>query len=316
MSGAAPKLQLSPEILATAKTLRVDAVTAEVLRELAPDGIEPILLKGPAFARWLYDEGELRKYGDTDLLVSPREAERVEAVLIGLGFGFGRDGGPRDPSLPENLHWVRGDDEVDVHTALLGARAEPAHQWNVLRQHTEATAVNGEPVLSLSEPARTLQLALHAAQHGRRAGRPLEDLARGLARLPFDRWRQAAALAVEIDAVIPFSVGLRLRPDGAEIAERLGLPDALSVEDALHADSATSIAVGLSRLLKTRGARAKAALVLRELFPSVEFMRLWAPTRRFGAPGLLLGYVWRPLSLAAASPRAIYAFFRASRAAR
>lgn len=315
MRGAASQPQPSPEILATAKTLRVDAVTAEVLRALTREGMEPILLKGPSFARWLYYEGELRKYGDSDLLVSAPEADRVETVLVRLGFGFGRERGLRG-RLPEGLHWVRDDDEVDVHTTLRGALAEPGQQWAVLSRHTEAITVSGELVRSLSEPARTLHLALHAARHGRCAGRPLEDLARGLESLPLDVWRQAAGIAVEIDAAASFASGLRLTPAGAALAESLGLPDGLSVEDALYADSATSIAVGLWRLVQTRGVRAKARLVLRELFPSAEFMRLLAPTTRLGAHGLLLGYLWRPFSLAAASPRAIYALFRASRAAR
>ncbi len=316
MRGAAPKSQLSPAILAAAKTLRVDVVTGEVVRALTRDGIEPILLKGPSFASWLYDEGELRKYGDTDLLVAERDVEAVEAVLTGLGFGFGRDGGRRDPSLPQDLHWVRGEDEVDVHATLPGAHAGAACQWRVLSRDTEATTVSGVSVQTLSEPARALHLAVHAAHHGRRAERPLVDLSRGLARVPSEVWREAAALAFEIDAAVTFAIGLRQTADGKALADSLGLPDELPIEDALRADTAPPIALGLSRLLQTDGARAKAALALRELFPSVEFMRVWMPTRRLGALGLVLGYLWRPVSLAAASPRALYALLRASRAAR
>ena len=309
------KLQLSPDVLAAAKTLRVDAVTAEVVRALALDGIEAILLKGPSFARWLYEDGVLRKYGDTDLLVAQDDVEAVENVLIKLGFGFGRDGGPRDPSL-QDLHWVRNEDEVDVHVTLKGGCAGAARQWMVLTRNTDVMTVNGVSVRVLSETARALHLALHAAHHGRRSERPLADLSRGLARLPFDLWQQAAAMALEIDATEFFAAGLRQTAEGVALADSLGLSDELSVEAALRADSATSITLGLSRLLERRGVRAKAGVLLREIFPSVEFMRIWAPTRRLGPVGLALGYLWRPVSLALASPRAVYALVRASRAGR
>src|SRR5436190_669168 len=48
------------------------------------DGIRNILLKGPSVARWLYRDDERRIYGDIDLLVSPGEFQRAEALLVGL----------------------------------------------------------------------------------------------------------------------------------------------------------------------------------------------------------------------------------------
>ncbi len=65
---------------------RTDIATVELMAALQAAGIRSILLKGPSVQRWLYADHETRHYWDIDLLVSPAELHRAEAVADSLGF--------------------------------------------------------------------------------------------------------------------------------------------------------------------------------------------------------------------------------------
>ncbi len=176
--------------------------------------------------------------------------------------------------------------------------------------------VHGAPVRVPGDPALALHVALHAAQHGIARGTPRRDLHEALERLAPATWQAAAALAARVDAVDAFGVGLRLLPDGAALAARLGLPPNRSRNAALRVMAAPSVTLGLDRLATTPGARAKARLALGWTFPPPDFMRTGGGLARRGRAGLLLAYAWRPLALAGQSGRAVLAWRRAARATR
>ena len=298
-----------------ARTIAVDLSTAEAVRGLRAAGVRCILLKGPALASLLHDDGELRPYVDADLLVAPDAEERAAGVLRGLGFeqlvGDSELGGHRRLHAHE---WRRADGpSVDLHRTLSGARADPAAVVSVLAEHTCTIAVAGEAVETLAPPGLALQVALHAAHHGPLAPRALADLDRAVERIPFADWVEAAALAERIDATPAFAAGLRLRPAGAGLAERLSLPRAVPVDVALKAGGAPPLAVGLDWLLQTPGARAKLALVARTALPSPGALRLWRPLARRGAPGLAAAYVSHPFWLARHAVPSVLAVRRARR---
>ena len=52
----------------------------------ATEPVPALLLKGPAFARWLYDDSRERSYRDIDLLVAPERIAAAGAALSELGF--------------------------------------------------------------------------------------------------------------------------------------------------------------------------------------------------------------------------------------
>src|SRR5687768_16970288 len=84
--------------LLAAESLLIDHWTAEVVSRLHAIGVQPLLLKGPATARWLYaDDPAARDYADIDLLVAPDSYGATEAVLEGLGY-----------TRPEGF-WLEGD---------------------------------------------------------------------------------------------------------------------------------------------------------------------------------------------------------------
>jgi hypothetical protein len=289
-------------LLATAQALEVDRVTGEVVGAMRERGVKALLLKGPALSSWLYDDGETRSYVDCDLLVPLRDQDTACTVLRELGFERDESSDHLEPRFGP-LHadgWGRASDggNVDLHRALSGMRMGGSDVWEELAAGADTIRVGQEEVSVPRPAARALIVAMHAAHHGDQAAQPLEDLRRAVARLPLDTWREAVDTADRLHAIPPLAVGLRMLPEGAEIAQRLGLPSAQLIEAALGRGPVGSTALGFERLAARPGLRAKAALVLAEMFPSPRFLRWWTPLARRGALGLLLSYPWRLLWLA------------------
>lgn len=235
-------------LVLTARMLVLDHAGAEVVRALRSAGIEPVLLKGETLARWLYPD-DVRRYVDVDLLVDPARAEHAEAVLRSLGF----EPWPREVS-PHAHPWVRRSDgaEIDLHRMLFGPKCAPERCWNELQGWTEVTELASVPVLTLSPPARLLQVVLHASQH-QDAAKPLEDLRRALKQVPEPVWHEAEELADRIDALHRMENGLGLVDEGTKMIERLPLVRAARIADRAPAP----LAVAFARLEEAHGAAAK-----------------------------------------------------------
>ena len=286
---------------------------AEAAATLSDAGIRSVVLKGPSIGRWLYDTTQERSYGDSDLLVAPGDVPAAEKVIISLGYRRLSETLTGDRPR-EALYWMRSNDgaALDLHQTLPGVEVSPETAWLLLSGETEVLTLRGVEVEVLNQPARALHLALHAADHGFTSDRPLKELALALGTLPEDLWREAADMAVPLEATAAFAAGLRLVPEGAELAARLCLPDNDSVEVALRASPATRHALGLQWLLQTQGLGAKASLLVRKLAPPPAYMRAWSRLAQKGGPGLILAYLWRPLYLFLVAIPTVLAWSRAA----
>jgi hypothetical protein len=300
--------------------LWLERLAGEVVQRLRDEGIRAILVKGAALKRLLYRDGEPRPYGDVDLLVSPANLARTEAILAELGFTKYVD----DADYPghEPLHalpWARGDASkplIDLHTTLAGAMADRAAVWDALRDETDWLEIGGVQIEVLTPAGNALHVALHAAHHGRAARTPIGDLQRALVMLEPSVWERASALASRIDATEAFAAGLRLNPDGAALADRFDLPATTTLETALKARSAPRLAAGLARLGGASGPRAKLALIARGMVPTAAWMRSRFPIARRGRLGLLAAYLWFPIWVLVHLGPALMALWRAQREAR
>lgn len=294
---------------AVMRRLAVDAMTSEVLRALAGQSVPCIVLKGAALQQRLYGSAALRPYGDADLLVAPSEVERAGAALASLGFELRFD--PRNHPLripdPHAQDWIRGGDAVDLHWRLPGAGADGERTWRALAAHTRPLVVGGAPGVALDDAGIALMLALHAAHHGAGVPKPLRDLELGLERIPADAWRDAAALAREIDAIDAFAAGLRAVPAGEVRAHdlRIGPPRAPAAR--LKAGTPPPAGLAVLHVLETPWREGRARALLDALFPSRQFMRDWFPLARRGRTGLALAYATRLLTRARQLPSALAA---------
>jgi len=279
------------------RLLEIDRVTAEVVEAFGRSGVRSILLKGPALARWLFEDGWERSYVDCDLLVADDCIDTATEVLSELGFRRSAFDLPDD--WPRHaLVFTRSGVSVDLHRTLVGARVAPAELWRELGSDTTPMRVGGADVEVLSPPARALVVALHAAKDGGRVEKVVGDLQRALDRVPLDMWFRASALARRLRASQALGAGLRRLPDGAVLAERLGLPTSVTPDLALRAGRVPPLATGIQWLVTSKGMNGKLRLVLRKTFPPADFLRAWKPLARRGWPGLVTAYAWRPLWVA------------------
>ncbi|MEX2196004.1 MAG: nucleotidyltransferase family protein [Thermoleophilaceae bacterium] len=308
----------SEALLATARSLAVDRVTGEVVAALRRARVPSLLLKGPTVASWLYDDGAVRSYIDSDLWVPPVQIADAERVLTRLGFEPGVLARPPEPGeVPHARPWFRHGSagEVDLHHTVSGVGVAPEEAWKQLSAIAEEMEVGGQTVAVLPIPARALLVVFHAAQHGPDKPKPLEDLARAVERAPDDVWLEAARIAARLDATPTLGDGLRLLPAGAALADRLRFATSELVATARGPNSKAPLALGFQRLSEARTLGERMRLVRREVFPSPDFLRWWSPLARRGRIGLAAAYVWRPLWLLRHAAPSLVAWRRSRRAA-
>jgi hypothetical protein len=291
-----PEPESPSSIRDVARTMMADGITAEVVRALETADIRCILLKGPALARWLYDERDVRTYVDCDLMVAPEDIPRAENLLSEKGFrlsGFDSIAG----DWPKHARtWFREDSgNVDLHHTLVGVGVSDAELWELLSSRTERMHVLGVEVEVLTLAGRALVLTLHAAKDGPRVEKIRRDLGKALERVPLNVWREAAELAVRLDASPGFAAGLRLLPEGRELARRLNLASELRMEAALRMSGGPPpLAAGLEWMANEPGLRRRAVLAFRKMFPPRAYLRTWTPIARSGPLGLAVARAWRP----------------------
>lgn len=288
--------RVSPKLLLLGNNLRVDTITTEVMNVLAACQIRGILLKGPTLG-WLYEPDQARGYSDTDILIDPENVPRAEKVLSGLGF--------------ETLPWIEGDRPwtvwgwvrdrdgavVEIHRSLPGIGADFRSAWQVLQQETSPMELRGRTIETLSLTGKLLFIGLHALDHRAKADKPLMDVDLATEKVRLDEWRKAASLAQQLDAIPAFAAGLRRTRNGADLAKKLELPEADSIEVALRDPSVSAYARGLDWLASVPGVRKKFSLIVHKTIPPPEYIRWWFPAARRNPWMLGLAYVWRPFWL-------------------
>ena len=294
--------------------LRLDAAAAELFTCFQRVGVRALLLKGRSISGWLYDEGDARPQIDCDLLIAPSDLATAEEILVSLRYRRYWD----DRRMPlwwrEHAgEWLRDHDRVvlDVHRTLPGLGVDAETSWRVLSRDPATVAVAGREVPVLGLAARALHIALHAAHHGEGSVVPIEDLERAIRTADTGVWHSAAELARSLDALDVFTAGLHLRPEGAALAEELGLPPRVSTEAALRASAPPPLALGFQQLASANGTRARIAILVHKLVPPAEFIRHWDPPAARSRTALLKAYLRRPLWLLRRAPRGLRAWWRA-----
>jgi hypothetical protein len=297
--------------------LAVDATASEVVGACREAGVPCIVLKGPALSEWLYGPQSDRISVDVDLLVSPGALGAAEDVLKELGYE------PVVPATRANDRprlacvWKRDRSvDIDLHTTIGGVGVSSEETWRVLSKQTDEIPVGRTLMEVLAPAAQAFHLAVHAAKHGVGHPRPLRDLERAVEILLPHVWRDAAALAVRLDAVPMFTTGLSLIPAGDALIAELGLIRRTNLETALRTQTPPPLTMGVAWLAELPGWRAKAAFVILKAFPPADHMRRWHPLARRGHLGLATAYAYRPVWFLLNVRPALAAWRRAKSASR
>ena len=237
----------------TARQLLLEDQACRAVRLLAAADVVSVVIKGPVTARLLYEHPLEHPYNDIDLLVCPVDFERAKSLFLSAGFIDVADSAEEVYRADNEAHLLRGEVCIDLHSRLVGvppARAQQA--WEVLTASLDTLTIHGTDLPVFRPPARALHLPLHVAQSPD-ADKPLRDLARGLKAFDVQIWESAYDLAVQVDAVPAFALGLRRLPQGVALAERLALPRWTAAESWLRLRGAPQEALALERLRSLTG---------------------------------------------------------------
>jgi hypothetical protein len=300
-----------------ARNFAVDALTVEVASAFAGEGIGTVVLKGPVLARWLYP-GEVRSYVDSDVMVAPENRARAVGVLGRLGFAEHCAWMPSPLSLDSGGTAFNrpGEGMVDLHCQLPGLDGDPEAFWGRLAARAERQVIAGVELRVPDREMVLLHVVLHAAHHANQVdGKPLEDLRRALALVKEAEWSRALELARAYRGVPAFAAGLRLLPEGKDLARRLDLGEVRSFQHEIRRED-NVIAEELYALLSCEvGVRRKLVVAASDIFPRPDYMRWWSPlARRRGRLGLAGAYLWRVIWIIGQAPAAIHTLWRIQRA--
>jgi hypothetical protein len=296
-------------LIGAARTLLADRVTAEVSSAFATAGVPSLLLKGPVIARWLYVDGAVRTYGDSDLLVQTDRRPEAEYVLRDLGF---------TPVWQSHLNgelqrpghaWERASAFVDLHDGVVGFR-DP---WEPLHRTSTSLEVAGVHVPTIGRTACLVHVCVHAAQHGPDGVQSLEDLRRAIAIAAPSLWEQAVELADELEAIPAMALGLAMVPDGRKVIEQLGIsPSGVSLDLRLLAMAAPRGTGAIGHVLQARSGH-RLRDVAAALFPPRDYLDDWIRVRGYRDHGVLVNYVRRFIVVVRHGPRAAMSLYRATR---
>jgi hypothetical protein len=306
-------------------TRELDAAAVQVLDAFAAAGIDALLLKGPALARWLYRAGEERPYSDVDLLVAPSQVSLAREALAGLGYRRASKASGIDDiaGVVHEETWLglgpsaKHELLIELHLRLAGAKAPPQRVWDALMARRTYIGLRGRRVPVLDRRGSAMQLAAHAAQHGPRYAKGLRELALGLERWPREVWTAAAELAAEIEATGFFAAGLRLVPEGDRLAGEFGLPLCDQLEwEIRHAEARPRGTFHLEALIEARGLAARAGVARRALLPARSWIVWQYPWAARGGPRLMAAYCMHATRATVWAARAWHFWRQAQRAGR
>jgi hypothetical protein len=273
--------------LRAARTLALDAATAQVVTAFQELDLPCMLLKGPAMAARLYAEDvSQRSYTDIDLLVPPRFFAAASEVLESMGYERGMPSSPPGvgPASYEQM-WLDPDNPgvvVDLHRGFHGVRRKKRF-WELMGAHADTLVVGGVEVPVPDVPACALLVALHMWLDGA-AQRPMADLERALSCFDDAVWQEASEIAAQCEALPAFTIGLGKRPDGAVLVRRLGLSTAAAPVVWLRSSPTLDGTFCVGQMLGEPSWRRRLVLAPRLAFPSARYMRGWARQHPFGQP--------------------------------
>jgi Uncharacterised nucleotidyltransferase len=186
-----------------------------ILRHLARCGIEPVVLKGPALAAWLYGDAGMRRFIDVDLLV--RRSLRIDAMRALEQLGFVR----RIPDRAADAIYSRlgawpmtreGGIGVDLHWQLSALRFPMPLTVEDVIAGAISIRIGDQAVCTAGPTDAAILALLHAAKHVWYALESTLAIA-WLARRDDIDWPRAHRRLESAGAVRAAAAGLRLAAD-------------------------------------------------------------------------------------------------------
>jgi hypothetical protein len=227
-------------IQVTAQNLSRVSQLADLLQRFHEHGIRALAFKGPALAAGVYGRLGSRYSSDLDVLVMPRAASRVRALMLAGGYTLPARRRHRCGSLLHGLYPAAGRDDtflperpglapVDIHVAFAFWTQGIGLDAGALLDRAVSIDVGGTSITTLCLEDLLLVLAIHGMMHGWSALRSVSDIdavARQIGDWDgvVDRARSARMLRILRVALLLGHdlVGTELPPHIVALAERDG----------------------------------------------------------------------------------------------
>lgn len=174
--------QVPPERLAEMHRLYQDLVIqnlllthelTSLLKMITDEGIDVMPYKGPVLAQALYDEVDLRQFGDLDVIIAPKDMQAVEKLMLKAGYqhylgaktavelrAYLQD---RANHTYDFLHPTKGI-LVEVHWRFWPVYFSAVHPSQVWSRRQSSTLL-GRSVSTLSIEDYLLILCMHGSRH-------------------------------------------------------------------------------------------------------------------------------------------------------
>lgn len=280
-------------LLNAKRNIRLYRELAMVLASLRGQGIQAIVLKGAHLAEIVYQNLAVRPMADIDLLVRTTDLDRVQDVLVDIGYGpLRRPSAESQRACGNTLLTFKKPDcpDIDVHWTIVKPDAGISIDADELWKRSQPAAINGVPISVLAREDLLLHLCLHGGhQHGFGLGlSPLCDITETLTQYQDDLdWqaivRRACRWGVQkcvyfglrlshelLGAPVPQEALTSLEPDDDGRWMELILKQVLRHDDFIC--PTMSISPRFAQLRGSRRLRDKVALALRRAFPSRQEM--------------------------------------------
>lgn len=211
------------------QSLFLTQLLARVLDVFHRQGIEALVLKGPALAQMLYGDVALRQFSDIDLLIRPQAVAAAKQALNQLGF-TAMELTPRE----EKAHIASGYEyafDSAEHKSLIEVQWRILPRFYVVDFETERFFRKAETIEICERPCPTLSaddlllvLCVHAAKHLWQKIAWISDIAQ-LAESRTINWgevmKEAERLGIQRMVAITFFVAQKLleHPAPSEVQE-------------------------------------------------------------------------------------------------
>lgn len=195
-----------------AKTLATTMYALEILRILRQEGVDCIVLKGPAVGVQAYSDPSMRPYLDLDVMVPEAQVHFAVRLLMSEGF---------DPCFPLNstsVRLARGNAldfkssrlKIDLHTTLMERYLQFGIRDSEAWDESVWVRCLGSSIKTLAIDHQILFLCAHGAKHQWTQLRWVNDIAHLLRAVDNVTGKRIETLAERVGCVRILRAGLRL----------------------------------------------------------------------------------------------------------